>query len=254
MRKIPYLLFLIPSLLFADEVYLKGGAKFSGRIEQQTATMITINIGDGVVGVAMSRVERVVKGHSPLDEYDAKAHKLAANDVAGWRNLGRWAMHQGLSAQSRQAYQKVLVTAPDDAEARQALGYVNLEGRWLTEEESFKARGYVKHDGEWMTRDEAQRAEAAAVASQAARDAEREANIAQADAILAESRAQKTQERAERERRDMDFWDLQDQMLNWGGWGYGTQVWPSAANVTSNPAYKSQQQQPPPQPPPSTPK
>src|SRR4029453_359508 len=150
-----YLLFLIPSFLFADEVYLKGGAKFSGRIEQQTATMITINIGDGVVGVAMSRVERVVKGHSPLDEYDAKAHKLAPNDVAGWRSLGNWAMHQGLSAQSRQAYQKVLVTSPDDAEARQALGYVNLEGRWLTEEESFKARGYVKVQGEWMTRDEA---------------------------------------------------------------------------------------------------
>src|SRR4029079_17757195 len=44
-------LLLAPTLLRADEVLLKGGAKFSGRIESQTDTMITINIGDGVVGV-----------------------------------------------------------------------------------------------------------------------------------------------------------------------------------------------------------
>jgi hypothetical protein len=237
LRKIPYLLFLIPSLLFADEVYLKGGAKFSGRIEQQTATMVTINIGEGTVGVAMSRVERIVKGRSPLDEYDEKAHKLAANDVAGWKKLGQWAMHQGLSAQSRQAYQKVIATAPDDAEARQALGYVNHEGRWLTEEESLHARGYVKVQGEWMTKDEAIRFEAAAAAERAAHDAAREANIAQADAVLAESRNQKAQERAQREARDMDFWDLQDQMLEWGGWGYGMTGWPSASSVMNNPSY-----------------
>jgi hypothetical protein len=240
LRKIPLLLLLVPTMVFADEVYLKGGAKFSGRIEEQTATMVTINIGDGVVGVAMSRVDRIVKGRSPLDEYDEKAHKLGPQDVEGWKSLGRWASHHGLSAQSREAYRKALVSTPDDAEARQALGYVKLEGRWLTEEESYQARGYVKHDGEWMTKDEAQRAEAATAAQQAAHDAAREANIAQAEAILAETRGQKAQERAEREARDMDFWDMQDQMLSWGGWGYGTTSWPTATNVVAMPGYSVQ--------------
>ena len=98
-----YLLILVPGLLFADEVFLKGGASFSGRIVEQTETMITMNIGDGVVGVPMSRVESIVKARSPLDDYDERAAQLATDDVDGWRSLGRWASQQGLSAQSRQA-------------------------------------------------------------------------------------------------------------------------------------------------------
>jgi hypothetical protein len=244
LKRIPLLLLFVPGLLFADEVYLKGGAKFSGRIESQTDTMVTIDIGAGVVGVAMSRVDHIVKGRSPLDDYDGRAKRLGPQDVEGWRSLARWAAQEGLSAQSRQAYQKVIAVSPNDAEARQALGYVLLDGRWLTEEESYQARGYVKYDGEWMTKDEAQKEEAAAAADRTRQDAERAANQAQADAILAESRAQKADERAKREAQDASFWD---QQVSWGGWGYGTNVWPSAVNVNTWPAYK------PPQPPPTEP-
>ena len=65
MRRTVYLLILVPGLLFADDVYLKGGAVFSGRIVEQTETMVTMDIGDGVVGVAVSRIERIVKGGLP---------------------------------------------------------------------------------------------------------------------------------------------------------------------------------------------
>ena len=126
----------------------------------------------------MSRVESIVKGHSPLDDYDERAARLPADDVDGWRSLGRWASQQGLSAQSRHAYEMVLTIAPDDPEARGALGFVLLNGRWMTEEESFRARGFVKHDGEWMTRAEAQMSQAAYDADQARQDAERRANRA----------------------------------------------------------------------------
>lgn len=222
------LLAACPAIALADEVYLKGGAKFSGRIEEQTDTMVTINIGDGVVGLPMARVDRIVKGHSPLDEYDNRAKALAQDDAAGWRTLGRWASQQGLSAQAREAYQKVLLHAPDDAEARGALGFVLQDGRWMTEEDSYKARGYVKHDGEWMTRSEAQMAQASDAAQQAQQDAERRANQAEADKILAEQRAAKAEERA-REAEEVDPWA---NMGGWTGWGYGVVGWPSTATVT----------------------
>ena len=77
MRRTVYLLILVPGLLFADDVYLKGGAVFSGRIVEQTETMVTMDIGDGVVGVAVSRIERIVKGRSAFDEYDERAAGLA---------------------------------------------------------------------------------------------------------------------------------------------------------------------------------
>src|SRR5258705_11482775 len=106
LRTSPWLLLLLPAFAYADDVHLKGGAVFSGRIVSQTETMITIDIGDGQVGVAMARVDRVVKGPSALDQYDARAARTAPNDANGWRALGLWAAQQGVSAQSRQAYQE----------------------------------------------------------------------------------------------------------------------------------------------------
>jgi hypothetical protein len=191
--------------------------------------MVTINIGDGVVGVPMVRVDRIVKGHSPLDEYDSRAKALAQDDIAGWKMLGRWASQQGLSAQAREAYQKVLLHAPEDPEARGALGFVLQDGRWMTEEESYKARGYVQHDGEWMTRSEAQMAQASDDARQAQQDAERRANQAEADKILAEQRAAKAEERA----RDAENRDTWGQPVYWGGWGYGVTVWPNANSIAT---------------------
>ena len=224
---------LAPAL--ADEVYLKGGAKFTGRIEQQTDTMVTVNIGDGVVGVPMVRVEKIVKGKSPLDEYDERARALGAQDLDGWRGLGAWASHHGLSAQAKDAYAKVMALSPDDPEARQALGYVRINNQWMTEEQSYIARGYVKVGGEWMTPAAAQQVQAAEASEQARQDAERRANQAEADKILAESRAAKAEEKA-REAAEVDPWS-QIGMNTWGGWGYGVVGWPAGTSVTMRPGY-----------------
>jgi len=229
---------MVPTLLFADEVHLQGGAIFSGRIVKQTDEMVTIDIGDGEVGVAMSRVESIVKKRSPLDDYDERAAGLAADNADGWRDLGRWASQQGLSAQSRQAYQKVLDIVPNDPEARGALGFVQLNGQWMTEDESFRARGYVKVHGEWMTPNEAQMAQSAAASEQARQDAEQRANQAEADKILAEQRADKSEQDAQYARDHQSFWDNQPPPTYWGGWGVGVTGWPSTANVRWRSGYQ----------------
>ena len=228
MKKALYLLVLMPALLFADDVYLKGGAKFTGRIVEQTETMVTIDIGDGVVGVATSRIERIVKGRSALDQYDELAGKLREGDVQGWRNLGRWAQQEGLGAQSRQAYEKVIAIDPNDAEARQALGFVLVDGRWLTEEEGYRARGFVKYNGEWMTPQEAQMDKADAEAAQAREDAAASARDADVAAMQAAAQAAKAEEDTKWE-ESTQSWDFP---VYTGGWGYGMTAWPSTGNVT----------------------
>jgi len=225
LKRILYLLFLVPTLLHADDVYLKGGGSFSGRIVEQTDTMITVDIGDGKIGFPMVRVERIVKGRSALDEYDDRASRLGPKDVQGWRSLGRWALQQALTTQSRQAYQKVLSIAPDDPEAREALGFVLLDGRWATEEESYRARGYVEYDGEWMTPAEMQVAQASAAAEQARWDAEKravEADVAAREAAAEKRAAEEREREAEEERRAHT-------PVYWGGWGYGLTYWPSTS-------------------------
>jgi hypothetical protein len=231
------LLVLVPAPAFADEVYLKGGAVFSGRIVEQTKTTVSVDIGEGVVGVPMSRVERIVKGRSPLDEYDERARGLAPKDVDGWRSLGHWASQQGLAKQSRQAYETVLATAPDDTESRLALGFVRLDGRWLTEEEGYRAQGYVLYDGEWMTPTEAQLSQAAAAAEQSRQEAERRATEAEIAAQDAEARAQDAEQRA----REAQQTSGQNDPVYWGEWGYGVTYWPTTTAVARWPANRPAQ-------------
>ena len=235
MRKISILLFLAPTALFADEVFLKGAGSISGQIVEQTDTMVTVNIGGGVMGVPMSSVDRIVKARCPLDDYDDRAKKLGPQDVEGWRQLGRWATQQGLSAQATQAYQHVVTIVPDDPEAKEALGFVRLNGKWMTEEESYRARGFVQYDGEWMTAAEAQRHEQNAQAEQARQDAARDAREQETAKLLAESRAAKAAERAADEQRRADQEASWSQPVYWGGWGYGVSSWPSPVVVNRAP-------------------
>lgn len=223
-----FLLLLVPSLAVADEVYIKGAGVLSGRIIEETETMIKVDIGDGIMGVPPSRVDRIVRGRSPLDEYDERASQLRPEDTKGWRSLGRWAKQQGLSKQARQAYENVVAVAPDDAEAREALGFVRLDGRWVTEEESYRARGFIRYDGEWMTPAEAQLAQANEAADQARREAELRANEAEIAKLQAEQRAEEAEERAREAEEDR----RSSYPVYWGGWGYGVSYWPSTAVVT----------------------
>ena len=234
------LLLLVPTVGFADDVHLKGGAVLSGRIVEQNESMISVDIGDGVVGVPMNRVERIEKKRSVLDDFDERGAQLATDDVEGWRGLGRWASRQGLAAQSRRAWEHVRTLLPDDPEAMRALGYYLVDGRWLTEEDAYRALGYVKYDGEWMTSDEARMAQAADEAEEARRRAELRATEAEIAAQEAEERARAAEERA----REAEQSQQQGQPIYYGGWGYGMNQWPRIEPNTPLPAYR------PPEPPP----
>lgn len=220
--KLPLLLLLTSGVVLADEVNLKGGGRLSGRIVEQTAEKVLVDVGDGIVGVSMDRVEGIVKKASPLDDFDSRAARLGPQDVDGWRNLGLWASSQGLSNQSRAAYQRVLAIAPDDAEARRALGFVRVDGRWLTEEESYRARGYVKYDGEWMTAAEVQLAQSQAAREQARDEAAKQASDA---AFNADMDRQRKQEEAKRVQEERDR--VANNPVYWGAWGYGVTTWPA---------------------------
>lgn len=231
MKKALLLLLLIPGSLPADVVYLKGGGQFTGRILEQDAERVTIDFGDGVIGFSMERVEKIVKGPSTLDEYEARAAKVGAEDVEGWRRLAQWAAAKGLPVQSRAAYQKVLALAPEDPEAREAMGFVNVAGRWLTEEEGYRARGYVRYEGEWLTPAEVQLAKADASADRARDDAAKRAADAEFSANMDRLRAQEDAKREQEERERMNR-----DPIYWGGWGYGVTSWPNPRGEISNPS------------------
>jgi hypothetical protein len=217
------LLASVPALTHADDVILKGGGKVSGRILSRTDKAVEVDVGAGTITVPMTSIVRVEQKRSALDDYYERAEKLGPADVAGWVQLGKWASAQGLGTQARTAFEHVVTVDPGNGEANQALGRVMMDGRWVSEEESYRARGYVQFEGEWMTpaeqdailkqRDSAQQAEFAKL------EAERRAQEAEARAADAETRAGEAEAALP---GNAGF------PMYWGGyWGPGPAVWPS---------------------------
>lgn len=222
MKRSVVLIALVAAPLLADEVYLKGGGRISGVVVEQTAENVTVDIGAGNMTVRMSTVVRIEKRTSPLEEYRAQAAAIAADDAEGWRELARWAEDRALSSQAREAWKRVLEIAPNDADANRALGKVELDGRWVTEEESYLARGFVEFEGEWMTPAERQ---SIVAARQQEEEADRRALEAQ---IRADEQAAAEREAAEQAEHDA-YWNSLPQYgdpLYWG-WGGGAVYWPT---------------------------
>lgn len=230
MRPIILACFLVPVPVLAagDDVILKGGGKVSGRILSKTDTAVEVDVGAGVVEVPMTSVVRIDQKRSSLDDYYERAQALAADDAAGWLQLGKWASSQGLGTQARTAFENVIAIDPGNVEANQALGRVLMDGRWVTEEESYRARGYVQFESEWMTPAEQQ-----AILQQ--RDAEQQAEAARLDAERrvqdAEARAAEAEARAREAEAAMP--GNAGYPMYWGNyWGYGPPVWPTRPIVT----------------------
>ena len=152
--KIPLLILavaLLSAATQADEVFLKSGGQLSGRIVSRTADKVEIDVGAGRVTVPAASVVRIEEGRSALQDYEERACRIAPGDADGWVALGEWASSQGLGTQAREAYNRALTASPNDPRANAALGNVQVDGRWVTEDEGYRARGYVKFEGEWMT-------------------------------------------------------------------------------------------------------
>ena len=231
MRKTSLILFLLPTALYADEVFIRGAGSVSGRIVDQNATEVVVDIGGGTVGVPLARVDRIVRARTALDEYEERAARLDPRDVDGWRALARWASLHGVEGQARQAYERILATLPDDPEAVDALGFVVLGGRWVSRDEAYRARGFVRYEGEWMLPAEAQLRLDQAAAERAEREAAASARAAELERLKAEVQAQYAAEAARDEewRAEGRAWFYANAYgCHWGGWCCGTTPWCSS--------------------------
>jgi tetratricopeptide (TPR) repeat protein len=205
----------------ADDVFLKGAGKISGRVLRRTATSVEMEIGAGKIAVPANRVERIVEGQSALDAYYQRAGALSAKDGDGWRALGRWSSDNRLPSQSREAYRRALAIDPSDTEANAGAGNVRVAGRWMPEEEAYKARGYVKFQAQWMMPHERAAHEAAVDTGWARAAAENRARQAEAQASqarVAEAAALAKAAAAPQQPEGIPLW--------WG-WGQGPLLWPT---------------------------
>jgi hypothetical protein len=208
----------------ADEIHLKSGGKVSGRIVSRTAESIEVDVGAGKITVPTSHVVRVEEKRSALHEYEEKASRLPAGDADAWIALGDWASAMGLGTQAREAYNRALAAAPGDPRANAGVGNVQVDGRWVSEDEGYKAKGYVKYQGQWMAPVEHQ-----ALLAQEAAEAQNERMRQEADMRVREAEARASEAEAAARQAEADAAAAQqDQGIPlWYGWGAGPVAWPT---------------------------
>jgi hypothetical protein len=216
---------VLPGLARADEVRLKGAGKVTGQIVERTETAVVVETGPGRVTIARARIERIVESRSAIEVYGARALVLRPTDAEGWTGLARFAAENGLSAQSRQAWSRVLAVEPDNPEANAALGRAQIEGRWMSEDEAYRTHGYVPFEGRWVSPDEHDALLRERAADEAAERERREAELrlreAEARAREAEANARAAEAAAAGTAPDggIPYWVA-------GGVSVGAPFWP----------------------------
>ena len=165
---------------------------------------------------------------SALQDYEERAGNLAPGDAGGWVALGDWAGGQGLGAQAREAYNRALAASPNDPRANAGLGKVQVDGRWVSEDEGYRARGYVQFEGEWMTP-----AEHDAILRERSAEAEQERQRQTDQRCATPSRGRRRRRSGRgRPKRPRPGGDSLDGLPLWYGWGAGPVYWPTGPIVS----------------------
>lgn len=192
--------------LRADEVHLTNGETFEGVVAEVQGDKVAIRMPNGVIRLPRSRVERVEKSASPLEDYLRRAQALAGSTDAGeWLELALWARDRGLHEGVRSAALRAARLDPQLdglAPLMHEVDHVYDEelGRWIHHDDLMSRRGYLEVDGRWVPPEVvAEAARQAREERQRRVEEERSRRIDQAINLLALAQIRELQEDEEEE-------------------------------------------------------
>lgn len=134
----------------ADEIRLKNGGKLVG-VAREEGDRVIVELGSGTARLPKSDVAEIVPGRTALHEYQVKLRELGedASAEAVFR-LAVWARGEKLSRYVTALLERVITLDPDHRGARELLGYVQHDGRWLPKQEYMEVTGHVRFRGTWV--------------------------------------------------------------------------------------------------------
>jgi hypothetical protein len=153
----------VPSAL-ADRIQLTGGGEMKGVLVPDPAGRA------GMVGVLtessarplplrQDQIGKVVQEPGPLRDYLAKSDDAGDGADAHYQ-VGLWCEQKKLAGPAVIEFRKAVELDPENAQAHQKLGHVQVGDKWLTQAEARQAKGLVQFKGKWVTPDEKERREA----------------------------------------------------------------------------------------------
>lgn len=160
----------------ADVVHLKDGRTLEGKAETKDGQVLLRTI-HGTAILDQAQVERVEPKAHLLDEYAAKAAGVAADDAEGQLGLAQWCQAHDWASQARAHAARVVEADPHHVAAREILGHILVDGRWLPKADALRAQGLAEWKGEWLPIEDAK--QRAAADTQAVRQAKLQGTVNQ---------------------------------------------------------------------------
>lgn len=145
----------LPATSSQAEVFvLTSGARIEGQLlnpNQEPREQYQVGLASGAkLALAKSQVSRVIAKNDAEAQYELYLTKMPDSVEGHWK-LAEWCLNKGLAPQREFHLQTILEREPQHKEARRALGFTEIDGRWVLPEEHNRAQGYVKHQGAWRT-------------------------------------------------------------------------------------------------------
>lgn len=154
------LVLAMPAL--ADDVILTNGNSFEGVVAKVEGSEVRIRLPHGEISLPMSRVARIDRQSSPLEDFLGRKERLLSDEAAvadDWLRLARWAEDQGLRHAAKESAVVAARLEPrlEGLEGfMERLGYVYAPelNRWLSRDEHLRRNGWVFAGGRWISPEE----------------------------------------------------------------------------------------------------
>lgn len=140
--------------LSADTIKLEGGRTIKGQVLDEKSTkdklVIKLLVGNAEVTIDRSQIQEIIVEKSPKEQYDEvkDQYQQTAEDQF---KLAIWCEEHKLPKQRKVHLEKTIELDPHHAQAREKLGYVKRDGKWMTANELKEAKGLVRYNGRYVT-------------------------------------------------------------------------------------------------------
>lgn len=134
-------------------IELSNGSIIKGVYDGQREGAVWVKQDKGEVGIEPATIASISAEDTPTAEFQRRVAAVDAKDAAALWKLASWAAERGLDDSALELAGKVVKLEPDHAEARAFLGHQKVGAEWLGHDEAMRARGFVEHDGRWVSQE-----------------------------------------------------------------------------------------------------
>jgi hypothetical protein len=140
------------NIAVADEFILNTGGRIVGELlnpdESPRTKYVVKTDSGGVMTLSAAQVKEVHAKSEVERRYDAVLPKMPHTADGNWI-IAEWCKKIGLTKKRALHLEQVLKYDPDHVDARHALGYSRVGGKWMKAREFRERQGYVLYKGSW---------------------------------------------------------------------------------------------------------